>query len=34
MKHPFFNSIDVGKLLKKEYEANFIPEKGSDPANP
>lgn len=34
MKHPFFDSIDVKKLLKKEYEASFIPEKGLDPANP
>jgi len=31
--HPFFKSIDVDKLLKKEIEAPFIPEKSKDAAN-
>lgn len=33
MKHPFFKAIDREKLLKKQIEAPFIPEKSKDGVN-
>lgn len=33
MKHPFFNKIDSVKLLRKEINPPFVPEKSKDGVN-